>query len=186
MGEHCAGVVFSGTGSDGSYGVQAIREAGSIAIAQDAATAKYDGMPVSAVQTGCIEPTLPPEQIGVRLSKILASPRNFDQLRRLIERPSKMTDLFQILLARINVDFRDYEETPSRGGSTAAWLLWTSKIRTATSPITRPSAKKLRRSTGTCRSRSPGFSATKSSLSSCAESSRPLFRATILANFGCG
>lgn len=110
MGEHCAGVALSGTGCDGRYGVQAIREAGGITIAQDAATAKYDGMPVSAAQTGSIDLTQLPEQIGVHLSKILASPRNFDQLRRLNERPSKMSDLFQILLARTNVDFRDYKE----------------------------------------------------------------------------
>ncbi|ABD55481.1 chemotaxis protein CheB [Jannaschia sp. CCS1] len=109
-GEHCVGVVLSGTGSDGSYGVQAIREAGGITIAQDVTTAKYDGMPQSATETGCIDLTLSPEQIGVHLSKILASPRDFDQLRRLNERPSKMSDLFQILLARTNVDFRDYKE----------------------------------------------------------------------------
>lgn len=109
-GEHCVGVVLSGTGSDGSYGVQAIREAGGITIAQDVSTAKYDGMPQSATETGCIDLTLSPEQIGVHLSKILASPRDFDQLRRLNERPSKMSDLFQILLARTNVDFRDYKE----------------------------------------------------------------------------
>ncbi|GAB5445767.1 chemotaxis protein CheB [Gymnodinialimonas sp.] len=110
VGEHCVGVVLSGTGSDGSYGVQAIREAGGITIAQDVSTAKYDGMPQAAAETGCIDLTLSPEQIGVHLSKILASPRDFDQLRRLNERPSKMSDLFQILLARTNVDFRDYKE----------------------------------------------------------------------------
>lgn len=110
VGEHCVGVVLSGTGSDGSYGVRAIREAGGITIAQDTTTAKYDGMPASATETGCIDLTLSPEQIGVHLSKILATPRDFDQLRRLNERPSKMSDLFQILLARTNVDFRDYKE----------------------------------------------------------------------------
>ncbi|QXT38578.1 chemotaxis protein CheB [Gymnodinialimonas ceratoperidinii] len=109
-GEHCVGVVLSGTGSDGSYGVQAVREAGGITIAQDLTTAKYSGMPQSATETGCIDLTLSPEQIGEHLSKILASPRNFDQLRRLHERPSKMSDLFHILLARTNVDFRDYKE----------------------------------------------------------------------------
>lgn len=109
-GEHCVGVVLSGTGSDGSYGVQAVREAGGITIAQDLTTAKYSGMPQSATETGCIDLTLSPEQIGEHLSKILASPRDFDQLRRLHERPSKMSDLYQILLARTNVDFRDYKE----------------------------------------------------------------------------
>lgn len=58
VGEHCVGVVLSGTGS---YGVQAIREAGGITIAQDVTTAKYDGMPASATETGCIDLTLSPE-----------------------------------------------------------------------------------------------------------------------------
>lgn len=110
MGEQCLGVVLSGTGSDGSYGVQAIREAGGITIAQDPGNAKYDGMPASAIETGCIDLTLSAEQIGEHLTKILSSPRDFDQLRRLNERPSKLSDIFQILLARTNVDFRDYKE----------------------------------------------------------------------------
>lgn len=110
VGERTVGVVLSGTGSDGSYGVQAIREAGGITIAQDIATAKYDGMPASAAETGCIDLTLSPEQIGQHLTKILAQPRDFDQLRRLNERPSKLSDIFQILLARTSVYFRDYKE----------------------------------------------------------------------------
>ncbi len=111
VGERTVGVVLSGTGSDGSYGVQAIREAGGITIAQDVATAKYDGMPASAAETGCIDLTLSPEQIGQHLTKILTQTRDFSQLRRLNERPSKLSDIFQILLARTNVDFRDYKET---------------------------------------------------------------------------
>ncbi len=103
-------MVLSGTGSDGSYGAQAIRKADGITIAQDPNTAKYDGMPVSAIETGCTDLTLSAEQIGLHLTKILLSSRDFDQLRRLNERPSKLADLFQILLARTNVDFRDYKE----------------------------------------------------------------------------
>ena len=109
-GEHCMGIVLSGTGSDGSYGVQAIREAGGITIAQEPATAKYDGMPTSAIETGCIDLTLSPEQIGTHLEKILARPRNFEALRDLMDTPSPLGDLFGILLARTQVDFRDYKE----------------------------------------------------------------------------
>ncbi len=110
QGEYCVGIVLSGTGSDGSYGVQAIREAGGITIAEDAATAKYDGMPASAAETGCIDLTLSPEQIGQHLEKILARPRDFGQLRHLNEKPTKLSNLFQIILARTGVDFRDYKD----------------------------------------------------------------------------
>ncbi|MEL6452051.1 MAG: chemotaxis protein CheB [Pseudomonadota bacterium] len=109
-GEHCMGIVLSGTGSDGSYGVQAIREAGGITIAQEPATAKYDGMPNSAIETGCVDLTLSPEQIGTHLEKILARPRNFDGLRSLQDEPNPLGELFGILLARTHVDFADYKE----------------------------------------------------------------------------
>ncbi|MEM8655569.1 MAG: chemotaxis protein CheB [Pseudomonadota bacterium] len=110
QGEHCMGIVLSGTGSDGSYGVQAIREAGGITIAQDPASAKYDGMPTSAIETGCIDLTLSPEQIGTHLEKILAQPRNLDSLRTLQDAPNPLGELFGILLARTQVDFADYKE----------------------------------------------------------------------------
>ncbi|MEL7105792.1 MAG: CheR family methyltransferase [Pseudomonadota bacterium] len=110
-GEHAIGIVLSGTGSDGSYGVQAIREAGGITVAQDVASAKYDGMPVSAAETGCVDLVLSPTQIGQHLGKILAQPRDFEALARINENPSKVSDLLQILLARTRVDFREYKES---------------------------------------------------------------------------
>ncbi len=110
-GEHAIGIVLSGTGSDGSYGVQAIREAGGITIAQDVASAKYDGMPVSAAETGCIDLVLSPTQIGQHLGRILAQPRDFEALAKINENPSKVSDLLQILLARTRVDFREYKES---------------------------------------------------------------------------
>ena len=106
----CVAVVLSGTGSDGSYGVQAIREAGGITIAQDTSSAKYDGMPASAIETGCVDLTLTPEQIGQHLEKILARPRNLDALRHLNETPSRLSDLLHILMARTQIDFRNYKE----------------------------------------------------------------------------
>ncbi len=109
-GENSVGIVLSGTGSDGSYGVQAIREAGGITIAQDPASAKYDGMPTSAIETGCIDLTLSPEMIGTHLEKILALPRNFNAFRKIMDRPNPLSELFGILLARTKVDFTDYKE----------------------------------------------------------------------------
>ncbi|MEL7166532.1 MAG: chemotaxis protein CheB [Pseudomonadota bacterium] len=109
LGQNAVGIVMSGTGSDGSYGVQTMREHGGITIAQDPATAKYDGMPQSAIDTGYVDLTLSPEQIGTHLEKILARPRNFDHLRDLTETPNPLNDLFSILRARTQVDFRDYK-----------------------------------------------------------------------------
>jgi two-component system CheB/CheR fusion protein len=48
QGSNAIAVVLSGTGTDGTLGLRAIKEAGGLAIAQDAASAEYDGMPRSA------------------------------------------------------------------------------------------------------------------------------------------
>ncbi|WP_168222939.1 chemotaxis protein CheB [Oceanicola sp. D3] len=111
LGAHCMGLVLSGTGSDGSYGVQAIREAGGITIAQEPASAKYDSMPVSAVRTGCVDLVLTPQQIGQHLEKILSQPRDLEELKKMGEEATKNADLFQILLAHTMVDFRQYKES---------------------------------------------------------------------------
>ncbi len=109
-GERGVGIVLSGTGSDGSYGVQAIREGGGITIAQDPGSAKYDGMPSSAIESGCIDLTLTPEQIGQHFEKILTRPRNLSILQPSAGEPSKLSDLFAILMARTQVDFANYKE----------------------------------------------------------------------------
>lgn len=109
-GENCVGIILSGTGSDGSYGVQSIREAGGITIAQDPSTAKYDGMPSSAIGTGCVDLTMAPEMIGQHFEKILAQPRDLQAAQPVLDETNKLSDLFAILQARTQVDFADYKE----------------------------------------------------------------------------
>lgn len=110
-GEKSMAIILSGTGTDGAYGVQAIREAGGITIAQDKESAKYDGMPMAAMQTGYIDLVLRPFEIGTHLQKILTSPRDFDDFRQETSEQSPSSDLLQILLARTRVDFREYKQT---------------------------------------------------------------------------
>lgn len=110
-GEKSVAVILSGTGTDGAYGVRAIREAGGITIAQDSDTAKYDGMPATAVQTGCIDLILPPDAIGKHLRKILTSPRDFTTYRKGTGEPSQIDQLLEILYARTRVDFSEYKQS---------------------------------------------------------------------------
>lgn len=56
-------VVLSGTGSDGSMGVQAITQMGGTVIAQDEATSEFFGMPSAAIKTGCVDFILPLSEI---------------------------------------------------------------------------------------------------------------------------
>jgi len=57
------GIIFSGTGSDGTVGIQAIKKAGGMTMAQDLETAQFDGMPRSAIATGMIDYTCAPSQM---------------------------------------------------------------------------------------------------------------------------
>ena len=58
QGTNAACVVLSGTGGDGSEGLRAVKEAGGLTLVQKPQTAKYDGMPNSAVATGLVDKVL--------------------------------------------------------------------------------------------------------------------------------
>lgn len=67
------GVVLSGTASDGTLGLEAVKAEGGITFAQDA-TAKYDSMPRSAIASGCVDFVLSPEGIARELTRIARHP----------------------------------------------------------------------------------------------------------------
>ena len=110
-GEKSMAMILSGTGTDGANGIRAIRAAGGITIAQDAESAKYDGMPQAAIQTGCVDLVLPPAEIGTHLNKILTSDRDFSAFRKNALKETPVADLLQMLLAHTRVDFREYKQT---------------------------------------------------------------------------
>lgn len=72
-GAHAIGVVLSGTGSDGSLGVRAIKGSGGRVIVQDPETAEFSGMPASAVRTQCVDAILPLEKIAGALEEMVGS-----------------------------------------------------------------------------------------------------------------
>ena len=67
-------VILSGNGSDGTLGVEEIKAAGGITFAQDEASAKFAGMPHSAVRSGCIDFVLPPDAIARELTRMAQHP----------------------------------------------------------------------------------------------------------------
>ncbi|HZY82387.1 MAG TPA: chemotaxis protein CheB, partial [Cyclobacteriaceae bacterium] len=56
-------VILSGTGSDGTKGIAAVKEEGGLVIAQEPTTSKFDGMPNSAIASGNVDFILSPEEI---------------------------------------------------------------------------------------------------------------------------
>ena len=73
-GELGVGVILSGTGADGTAGVEAVKAAGGITFAEDSASAKFSTMPENAVASGFVDFVLSPERIGIELARIARHP----------------------------------------------------------------------------------------------------------------
>jgi two-component system CheB/CheR fusion protein len=71
--ERAVGVVLSGTATDGTLGLEAIKAEGGLTFAQDA-SAKYDSMPRSAAAAGCVDLVLSPAEIAHELARIAKHP----------------------------------------------------------------------------------------------------------------
>ena len=78
-GSRAIGVVLSGTGTDGTFGLAAIKAGGGLTFVQDPLTAKFDGMPRSALESGVSDFCLSPESIADEIVQVSAHP----YLRRL-------------------------------------------------------------------------------------------------------
>ncbi|MCK9296890.1 MAG: PAS domain-containing protein [Desulfobulbaceae bacterium] len=71
QGPNAVGIILSGTGSDGTLGVKAIKGEAGMVMVQDQGSAKYDGMPRSAIATGLADYVLPPGEMPGQLIKYL-------------------------------------------------------------------------------------------------------------------
>jgi two-component system CheB/CheR fusion protein len=69
-GSKAIGVVLSGTATDGTLGLKAIKDAGGITLVQEIKTAKYDSMPKSAIASGVADFVLPPAGIAHQMAAI--------------------------------------------------------------------------------------------------------------------
>jgi two-component system CheB/CheR fusion protein len=65
--EHSIGVILSGMGSDGTLGLRAIKEKAGVVLVQDPATAKFNGMPRSAIDAGLADIVAPVEELPGRI-----------------------------------------------------------------------------------------------------------------------
>jgi two-component system CheB/CheR fusion protein len=68
------GVVMSGTGTDGTFGLAAIKAAGGITFVQEPTSAKFDGMPRSAQESGSADFCLTPEGIADEILRVSSHP----------------------------------------------------------------------------------------------------------------
>jgi len=113
-GSNAIGVILSGTASDGTLGLAAIKGEGGITFAQDEKSAKYDGMPESAIAAGCVDLVLPPDGIAEELARICEHPyvahSPSSKIAELV--PDSDPHLKNILLSlrmANKIDFSDYK-----------------------------------------------------------------------------
>ncbi|WP_371192528.1 chemotaxis protein CheB [Glaciecola sp. SC05] len=107
------GIILSGTGSDGSRGVKALKETGALIIAQEPDSAKFEGMPNSAINTGIVDLILRPEDMGAKLATYIEHPLvsgQSDGLHQDMEvSQDVMGEIFNILKMKSDIDFSKYK-----------------------------------------------------------------------------
>lgn len=114
--ERAVGVILSGSNSDGTAGLQAIKRAGGLVFAQDPTTAAFPIMPKSAIDAHCVNRVLAPAAIGRELVKLTQECE--DIWRNLAggaaarrNEPEQLSTLFRLLRTRTGVDFTHYKQT---------------------------------------------------------------------------
>ena len=109
-GESTIGIILSGTGSDGASGIHAIKAAGGFTFSQDPTTAKYNGMPQSAIDTGSVDWILPPENMGAEIGLIVQNRGRIPMATQAANAPATLKTLLAKVRGRTKVDFSQYKE----------------------------------------------------------------------------
>lgn len=110
--ERAVAIVLSGTGTDGTRGVRAIKEQGGFVIVQAEDTATFDGMPKSAISTGLCDVILPPKEIAAELPSIcmgLMSKPNSDI--QLVSSSKMLSRILSLVKMKTGLDFSYYKDS---------------------------------------------------------------------------
>ncbi|MBL8178356.1 MAG: EAL domain-containing protein [Bryobacterales bacterium] len=99
-------VVLSGTGSDGSRGANAVKSAGGHVFVQDPATARYEGMPAAALDTGCAYGSDSPERLWKRIEEML---HGTHLIWRQLDKETLVEGVLQEIRRVTSIDFRGYK-----------------------------------------------------------------------------
>ena len=103
-------MILSGTGSDGTNGIRSIKERNGMIIAQSPESAKFDGMPRSAIATGFVDLILNPDSIAREMAHISRSMADAGQRLQLSD-GDLLSQVFSILKNVTNVNYSYYKQT---------------------------------------------------------------------------
>src|SRR5215471_1079171 len=112
------GVILSGSGSDGTAGLRAIKAAGGLTFAQDEESAKYPSMPRNAIQSGFVDAALSPAEIATEIKRIADHPYiqqpDGEEEPEIVNKEHGLDDLhriFHTLKKHTGVDFSSYKHS---------------------------------------------------------------------------
>jgi two-component system CheB/CheR fusion protein len=107
-------IVLSGTGSDGTQGVRAIKGEGGMAMAQNPQSTEYDGMPRSAIATGLVDYVLPPAEMPAQIIAYVTHVFGRTSLPPAPPAPKAedaLKKIFVLLRAQTGHDFSQYKRS---------------------------------------------------------------------------
>jgi two-component system CheB/CheR fusion protein len=109
--ERSIAIVLSGTGSDGSLGVRAIKGEAGMVMAQSPESSEYDGMPRSAIATGMVDFELPPAEMAAALISYTAHAFGKAPLESNLstEKANSLKKIFILLRNQTGHDFSQYK-----------------------------------------------------------------------------
>jgi two-component system CheB/CheR fusion protein len=114
---HAIGVVLSGTATDGTLGLKAIKDHGGFTFAQEQQSAAFDSMPQSAIDADVVDFILTPEEIPRQVSKLLETLKNGlvgDKENIKTVKEEAFRQLITLLRIRKGTDFTYYKQTTIR------------------------------------------------------------------------
>lgn len=113
QGRNAVCIILSGTGSDGTLGVKAVKGEIGMVMVQDEESAKYEGMPRSAINTGLADYVMPPNEMPGQLIKYVshATPTSAPRINPDEGPvPAALQKIFAVLRAHTNHDFSHYKK----------------------------------------------------------------------------
>jgi two-component system CheB/CheR fusion protein len=108
LGDKAICIILSGMASDGTAGLKAVKSEMGMVMVQDPISAKFDGMPTSAIKTGLADYILPPEEMPQQLIKYTSKKINGVLTSKTL--PEAFNKIFILLRAQTGHDFSLYKQ----------------------------------------------------------------------------
>jgi two-component system CheB/CheR fusion protein len=112
FGDKSIAVIMSGTGSDGSRGLQAIHKSGGMVIVQSPESASFDGMPIAAIETDMADEILTPREMPHAIVKRIHGNNADELVFPVVREPLQGVEaVFELLRDEYRIDFGHYRDT---------------------------------------------------------------------------